>query len=264
MLAAGIPVGLALLVLLCARLSRLPEPSLGTASPMTIGDLLIGHRQTVGLLLLIGVLRVIPAVGILQTLAFVLKGRGESNAAVGMAQATFQIASTAGAFGCAFLARRVAERWVLCFLPLVAAPALVACGLVPYGGLLALLAVSGIFLGGAGPVLISYGQQLLPNGQRIASSLTLGVSWGLGGAVVAGLMMTLNHVGRPDVAFWIFGPVILLSCALCLRLPTSPSTTRPSSSAWATARTWSPIPNGPHGRDHRLASPAAAGADDRA
>ena len=35
------------------------------------------------------------------------------------------------------------------------------------------------------PVYISYGQQLLPSGERVASSITMGVCWGVAGGLVA-------------------------------------------------------------------------------
>ena len=50
------------------------------------------------------------------------------------------------------------------------------------------------------PVYISYGQQLLPHGQRVASSITMGVSWGMSGSLVAAAVWafqrfdSLNHI----------------------------------------------------------------------
>ena len=45
--------------------------------------------------------------------------------------------------------------------------------------LVVLVGTCGLLLGVTMPVYISYGQQLLPHGQRVASSITMGVSWGI-------------------------------------------------------------------------------------
>ena len=59
------------------------------------------------------------------------------------------------------------------------------------------MSVCGLLLGVVSPVLIGYGQRLLPEGQRLASAITMGVSWGIGGLIVSALVGTLNYVGRP-------------------------------------------------------------------
>lgn len=223
----SLPVGLLLAAGFTISLGRLPEPARRheRGKSASLGEVLAGRGKAVALVLAISTLRVIPAVGILQALAFTLKARGETNATIGLAQATFQLANAAGAFGCALLARRISERQMLWILPALAAGPIAALGVVPYSGILALLTLAGLALGGAGPALISYGQQLLPGGQRIASSLTMGVSWGLGGGVVAVLMGSLNAAGVPHWAFLAFAPATLFSSFLCAALPVAQSET---------------------------------------
>jgi FSR family fosmidomycin resistance protein-like MFS transporter len=62
---------------------------------------------------------------------------------------------------------------------------------------------------------------MLPEGQRTASSITMGVTWGLGGLVVAATMAACNRGQRPDLAFATFAVSCLLSSLLCawLRVP---------------------------------------------
>jgi FSR family fosmidomycin resistance protein-like MFS transporter len=69
------------------------------------------------------------------------------------------------------------------------------------------------------PILISYGQQMLPEGQRTASSITMGVTWGLGGLIVAALMAACNQNQRPELAFATFAVACLLSIVVCAWLP---------------------------------------------
>ena len=60
----------------------------------------------------------------------------------------------------------------------------------------------------------------------MASSITMGVTWGLGGAIVAGVMAISSRIDRPDLPF-----VVFALAALRLRpgLP-PPSCTRPVAS----------------------------------
>jgi MFS transporter, FSR family, fosmidomycin resistance protein len=77
----------------------------------------------------------------------------------------------------------------------------------------------GLLLGITMPVYISYGQQLLPHGQRVASAITMGVSWGIGGAIVA---TALSICLQSDSLPWIFGFFSLASLAsgaFCYFLP---------------------------------------------
>jgi FSR family fosmidomycin resistance protein-like MFS transporter len=115
---------------------------------------------------------------------------------------------------------------VLWSLPLFAAPLLFACPLVPSELLFVLVGGAGFLLGMTLPILVSYGQRLMPEGQRVASSITMGVTWGLAGALVAVTMAGCNHALRPDLAFVVFAAGALLSSVLCAWLPVPESLAR--------------------------------------
>ena len=108
---------------------------------------------------------------------------------------------------------------MLWILPVLAAPPLLLCPRLEYAGMVACVAVIGALLGAVMPILVGYGQRLLHQGPRLASSLTMGVTWGVGGILVAALMATLNHAARPDLAFPIFAVAVWGSSALCVLLP---------------------------------------------
>lgn len=195
------------------------EPSLEERPHIPLASLVRGKRAVLSVLLLTGMFRIVPALGIPLALAYLLKGRGASNEQVGVIQAVFMGAIGAGGLGCATFLRRAAERRALWLMPLLAVPPILACPVAGLGALLACAAASGLFLGATLPILISYGQRLLPDGQRLASSITMGVTWGLGGAVVAALMTVVNRLGRPDLAFPAFVVACLVSSVLCAWLP---------------------------------------------
>ena len=81
------------------------------------------------------------------------------------------------------------------------------------------LALCGVVLGGAQPILIGYGQRMLPDGQRLASSITMGATWGISGAAVAAVLALANAAGQPGMAFYVFAASTLASCAVAWVLP---------------------------------------------
>jgi FSR family fosmidomycin resistance protein-like MFS transporter len=220
----SIPWGLAVLAVLLT-LSRSDRASGGpaldhpTARPLAPSARVKGRGPTVGLLLLIGILRTLPMTGVPLAIAYSLKIRGGSNDQIGLAQAVFAAGVGAGSLGCAVLLREVHERTALWSLPVLAAPWLLVCPLASLAGLVACVLVVGLLLGAAIPILTSYGQRLLHDAQRVASALTMGVTWGVGGVLLAGLMAVLNHAGRPGLAFPVFTAATFASGLLCLWLP---------------------------------------------
>jgi FSR family fosmidomycin resistance protein-like MFS transporter len=90
--------------------------------------------------------------------------------------------------------------------------------------LAAIVCLSGILLGISLPVLISFGQQLMPGSPRIASSITMGVSWGVGGGIVSLILLACQFAGRFDFAFYAFAVATTFSSFLCIWLPVLPAT----------------------------------------
>ncbi|MGE3822131.1 MAG: MFS transporter [Isosphaeraceae bacterium] len=221
-LAWGAIGGLLVLATLAAGMSggSQGEGARSTAlKPVSLAALIRGRRRAVGLLLSVGVLRVMPVAGLPLAIAYLLKARGASNAEIGMAQSVFLAAVGAGSLGCALCVRGSRERVALWLLPVLTAPFLLAAPTSGYATLVVSTGTSGFLLGAVMPILVGYGQRLMPEGQRVASSITMGVTWGLGGVVVAGLMGACNHLGRPGLAFGVFAMATAGSSALCGWLP---------------------------------------------
>jgi FSR family fosmidomycin resistance protein-like MFS transporter len=173
-----------------------------------------------GLVLLIGVLRVLAVLGVPLALAFLLKAAGRTNEEIGFPQSLFLGGVGAGGLVCAIFVRRSGEGRVLWLLPLFAVPMV---WLMPWAGtgpgLWAEVAVAGLLLGTTMPILVSRGQQLLPEAERTASSITMGVTWGLGGLFVAAAMAISNRLARPELPFAVFAIACLLSSLCCAWLP---------------------------------------------
>jgi FSR family fosmidomycin resistance protein-like MFS transporter len=216
--------GIALLGVVVVGLRRIPADAEGDlpASPGTLAwhALVRTRGAALGLVLLIGVLRVLAVLGVPLALAFLLKAAGRSNEEIGLPQSLFLGAVGAGSLICALFVRRGGEHRVLWLLPLFAVPLV---GLLPWTGtgpmLWAAVSGAGLLLGATMPILVSRGQQLLPEAERTASSITMGVTWGLGGLIVAAAMAASNRLELPALPFAIFAVACLLSSLFCAWLP---------------------------------------------
>jgi len=172
------------------------------------------------LLLAVGALRILPALGVPLALAYLLEATDAPNAVVGAVQSAFMAGIGVGAMGCAAFLKQQWERTALWVFPLAASPLLAILALSTGWTLVYLVATCGLLLGITMPVYISYGQQLLPHGQRVASSITMGVSWGVGGGIVACAMWIFNQFEALAGIFLFFAACSLASSLLCLWLPT--------------------------------------------
>jgi FSR family fosmidomycin resistance protein-like MFS transporter len=181
--------------------------------------LMRGRAGALALVLIVGSLRIIAAGGVPILLGYLLAQRGAGAAQTGQVQAAFMLGIGLGGLACATFVRPHHERAILWLCPLVVAPVLVALPWLSGLLLAALVCLSGLLLGISLPVLISYGQQLMPGSQRIASSITMGVSWGLGGAVVSLILLACQYAGSFEPAFLAFAFAAAFSSLLCIWLP---------------------------------------------
>ncbi len=213
-------VGLAL-HWLSARQKRIPESNenLGTTAP---------HRPApVGQMLLLfigGVFRVMPALGIPIVMSYVLIG--ESDTIKGTVASYFMAGLGMGGIACALGFGSKRPRLTL-WLPALLTTIPVALigyasiqpwttlfGIIPVAELYVLALISGVLQGVAMPIFISYAQQIMPAGQRLASSLTMGVTWGTGTLVFYGAMAYFKWVNHLQGIFWFFSAGCLV-CAVC-------------------------------------------------
>jgi FSR family fosmidomycin resistance protein-like MFS transporter len=216
------PALLLLTLLVLSRGSTGPSP-LSEAPPVRLTDFLDEHWRPAALLLLVAMLRAIPALGVPLGLAFLLKQQGLSESAIGWSQGVFLLSGGLGTLLCPLLVRPGRELTVLFGLSVPATGFLLLLAWDHPGVYYPALAGSGLLLQGAIPILIAYSQRLLPRGQRLAASLTLGASWGLGGLVVAVLQAHFARVGHPEGMLWAMVPFGLAAAVAIGFLPRLPS-----------------------------------------
>jgi FSR family fosmidomycin resistance protein-like MFS transporter len=205
---------LAALALLTSRQRYVPSPA-GARRNRAAHERAPPQRDRWGLLLLTGTLRIAPVIGVPLVIAYWLTDRE----LIGTAQSAFMFGVGAGSMLCAIGVRREWEPTVLWLLPLLAAPCIAVIPLTTGAGLIADVGLCGLLLGVSMPVFISFGQQLLPDYPRAASSITMGVSWGTAGAVVAKVIHELTKRGELTRAFWLLAAVSAAAALLGSRLP---------------------------------------------
>lgn len=177
------------------------------------------------LMLIVGVLRILPALGVPLVLAYLLDAQGKDTSAIGGIQSIFMAGIGIGGMLCALGVGPRHERRVLWAFPLAAVPVLASLGFLSGLPLAAAVGGSGLLLGVAMPVFIGYGQRLFPEAPRVASSITMGVSWGVSGGVVATMVWGLQAFEMLPAAFGLFAATTLTSSVLCMALPEPPAAT---------------------------------------
>jgi MFS transporter, FSR family, fosmidomycin resistance protein len=197
----------------------LSQPPPARRRPARLSEMLEGQSGVIGLVMLIGSLRIVAAGGIPVLTGYLLQERGASGGQTGLVQSAFMLGIGLGGLACAVVVRRHQERLILWLCPLVVAPVVAAIPWASGWVLLAASGLSGLLLGISLPVLISFGQQLMPHSQRIASSLTMGVSWGVGGGVVSLILAISKYAGDFQPAFVVFAIASAVSSVLCFWLP---------------------------------------------
>jgi FSR family fosmidomycin resistance protein-like MFS transporter len=196
------------------------QPARKPAAPVRLRELFRGQELAVLLVLVIGSLRIIAAAGVPVLVGYLLEARGYSASSTGIVQSSFMFGIGLGSLTCAALLKPRHERMILWLCPLLVTPVLLVIPVAPWWWLLMVsVGLSGLLLGISLPVLISFGQQLMPSSPRIASSITMGVSWGIGGGAVSLILLFCAWSARYEPAFPIFAVATLASSVLCIWLP---------------------------------------------
>jgi FSR family fosmidomycin resistance protein-like MFS transporter len=212
-LAWGAVVGVLLLVFLATARGSLPTP--GRTDPRSSGAVAAGPRWLWALVLAIGAMRILPAMGVPLIVTYWL----EDSAAIGLTQSAFMGGIGSGSIVCALAVGPRHERMILCALPIAAAPFIAALPMLEGPLRIVVTGLAGFLLGIAMPVFISYGQQLFPHRPRAASSVTMGVSWGVAGGLAAVTVWAFGDRSSLGQAFWVIAAGSVLAGAMSLFLP---------------------------------------------
>jgi FSR family fosmidomycin resistance protein-like MFS transporter len=192
----------------------------------TLSAMFDGRIAFALLLLLACSLRLVPNMAMDKVMAFVLERPewGYSTQQVGLVQSIFLVAASVGMLGMTFRFRAGWEKAFLIGCPLTAIPLMLILSWqnCPPWLLFSTLAAAGFVLWGTSPAMVSYAQQQFPRGAGVASALTMGMAWGIGGLIQAPITSWYQSVGTPQSAFLAFIPCLLAAGGIAVFLPAVP------------------------------------------
>jgi FSR family fosmidomycin resistance protein-like MFS transporter len=173
-------------------------------------------------LLLVCSLRVIPNTGMTRALAFTLKARGYDAGVIGNVQSLFLVCGSLGILAVGSRFGHGSERQLIIYSSLLGIPMLLALAIpgCPTWLMVALLVPAGLVLIGTTPAMVSYAHQMFPRDAGMASALTMGLSWGTSGLVVAGMTPVFaEQLQQPALLFAAFAPCLLVAAGGACLLP---------------------------------------------
>jgi len=211
------------------RLGELSAPvkSAQDGAPLKVFD---GRGGLAWGIFLVCSLRLVPNMAVAKVLAFTLDSRGYNELYIGLHQTLFLVSASCGMMLMAFRFPSGWERGFMVVCPLLGIPMLYILGMenCPAWAFLALLVLAGLTLWGTTPAIVSYAQQQFPRGAGMASAITMGLAWGLGGLIQAPITAAFSRTAIPQQAFQAFIPCLLLSAVGAWLLPAVSSETADS------------------------------------
>ncbi len=187
----------------------------------TLGSVREAFRGRIGLmitLVVISALRALTTTGVNLGVTLLTEQQKAPLARTGVALAVFLFSGGVTGLLAGFLHPR-RERWILVLSAVLGCVSVVV---LPYGGpttLVVCLAVAGAALQGVNPLIVSMSQRIMPSGSRMASSLVMGWSWGIGG--LSGMVVPFIH--PIEWAFVAVAVAMIPAAILAAMLPAVPT-----------------------------------------
>jgi FSR family fosmidomycin resistance protein-like MFS transporter len=160
---------------------------------------------------------------------FLVHARGTSPAAGNVVTGVFLAAAAAGTLLGGFGAARVGRRFVLVAPQLALVPVIALLPHLGYGWTIAAMAVAGLALNANVGIALVLAQEYLPGHMGLATGLTIGMTGGVGGLIVAALGVLADTAGLA-VVLSALAALPLLAAMLAARLPRPAAA--PPGTAW--------------------------------
>ena len=226
-----LPAMLVVIPVLCwgARTREGAETETSATRRVSVKEMFDGRIGFAISLLVVCSFRLVPNMGMSKVIAFTLAGpgRGFDEQEIGGVQSLFLISASVGMSLLALLFPRGWERRFMVACPLLGVPLLAVWGWegCPTWLLIAVLIPTGLVLWGTTPTMVSYAQQAFPRGAGLASAITMGLAWGVGGLLEAPFTTYYHDLGRPQLAVWVFLPFVGAAGLAAMFLPEPDSRT---------------------------------------
>ena len=215
LLALAAPITLVLLVS-CGSAGHLGGKA------QTLGSLRQAVRGRAGalfLLVTISSMRAMTTMGVTLGVTLLTERQQTTITWTGVLLSAFLFSGGVTGLASGLLFKPIRERAVLVGTSVVA---FLAVAVMPFGGpavMLACAIVAGAALQGVNPIIVAMSQRILPSGSRMASSLVMGWSWGVGGLAA----LAVTAFDPIEWAFPVVGLTMVPAALLTLRLPLVPA-----------------------------------------
>ncbi|MEC7556657.1 MAG: MFS transporter [Planctomycetota bacterium] len=198
-----------------------PDGSRKAEKPRRLSEMFDGRVGLALALLLVCSCRLVPNMGMSKVMSFTLADRGFDERTVGLVQSLFLVSASVGMTLMAVLFPAGWERRFMVACPLLGLPLLAVWGWsdCPTWLLIGVLVPTGLVLWGTTPTMVSYAQQLFPRGAGVASAMTMGLAWGVGGLIEAPFTTYFQDIDRPQLAVWAFLPFLFVASVGAMFLP---------------------------------------------
>jgi FSR family fosmidomycin resistance protein-like MFS transporter len=208
-------------VLLLALYLKVPSGAVHRGRVLSLTAAFKGARKPMALLFAIAVIREFTRIAVVTFLPIFLVMQGRSLAAGGITLALFSMAGAVGGMIGGSLSDAWGRRTVIMASGLLCVPLL--HGIFRTDGLLSLtfLVLAAGTLSGANSVIIALAQELVPSRAGTASSLVMGLGWGVAGVMLIGFGMLAESISVSR-ALDIAATLPLLAAGLTLALPKHP------------------------------------------
>ena len=207
---------LAAVVALWAAFGQHHTRDLSSAKQVSLVDAFRGKVVPIGLLVGVNTLRAFSTFGVCLGLSWLAVARGGDEVLAGRFVLAFVFSGGVGGLLCSYVARQRSEKPLLVLTMLAALPTIWLIPLLAGWHLWAMLVVGGVLANATIPVTIAMSQQMVPAGARLASSLQMGASWGLG-SVLAGV--AVGAIQQIELTFAVMALGMLPAAACAALLP---------------------------------------------
>jgi FSR family fosmidomycin resistance protein-like MFS transporter len=205
-------------VLLLGWYLRVPGGAMPRGRVLSLTAAFKGSRKSMALLFSIAVIREFTRIAVVTFLPIFLVMQGRSLAAGGITLALFSMAGALGGMVGGSLSDAWGRKAVILVSGLLCVPLL--HGMFLTDGMLSLvfLVLAAGALSGANSVIIALAQELVPSRAGTASSVVMGLGWGVAGVLLIGFGTVAETIGVSR-ALAIAATLPLLAAALALALP---------------------------------------------
>jgi MFS transporter, FSR family, fosmidomycin resistance protein len=207
-----------LFMLLLAMYLKVPSHASHRRRALSLAAAFQGSQKSMALLFAIAVIRECARIAVVTFLPIFLAMQGRSLAAGGITLALFSMAGALGGMVGGSLSDAWGRKTVILASGLLCVPLL--HGMFRTDGLMSLLllTLAAATLSGANSVIIALAQELVPSRAGTASSLVMGLGWGVAGVLLIGFGTLAEMIGVSR-ALDIAATLPLLAAGLAVALP---------------------------------------------